>query len=470
MTEAAALRVEIEELTRAITRQTKLLNEMQTKLDLLQEELRSIPYPILTLPTEIISKICVHSLPTTGFCFQTDSAPIVHTRISRLWRAIAISTPALWTWVRAWMPEKGWKNIFGLLDLWFSRSGDLPLAVNISGDLGWTKASTADGFFAILQKYSPRIRSLKLNMSSEDLLRLDTFDFQWDSLKTFSFGLLYEITPTFTPVFTFLHTAATLRDVELSSMLPSMFDVPWANVAKFDGAFYTTRESLQVFDLLANAEDMELVMYAAPDDGREESPNPVVYENIRRFCITDQGSPNDLSHPLECFTFPQLITLELKDEIDGDALDLFFRRSRCPLQKLVLTSGEVLSDVSIDTFTQLPSLLDLTLCSPSQTFLGDLLREYAGQAGFLPNLECLAITCQFPDQISLDILVDYVGLKLKQRRESLPDAKLPKSLRLVTETTESMRYQFSERRLSVYRELRSEGVQVEIVGGDFVIF
>ncbi|KAJ6605306.1 hypothetical protein DFH09DRAFT_886391, partial [Mycena vulgaris] len=54
---------------------------------------------VLTLPPEITSEIFIHSVESNRWEDRTEatSTPLLLLQICRLWRATALSTPALWT-------------------------------------------------------------------------------------------------------------------------------------------------------------------------------------------------------------------------------------------------------------------------------------------------------------------------------------------------------------------------------------
>ncbi|KAJ7187330.1 hypothetical protein C8R46DRAFT_1059491 [Mycena filopes] len=62
------------------------------------EEEDPIPYPVLTLPNEIVSEIFIRVLPPYPECppWKGSLSPSLLTQICRKWREIALSTPELW--------------------------------------------------------------------------------------------------------------------------------------------------------------------------------------------------------------------------------------------------------------------------------------------------------------------------------------------------------------------------------------
>ncbi|KAJ7167777.1 hypothetical protein C8R46DRAFT_898531, partial [Mycena filopes] len=102
----AALRARIAELDSSIAE----LRPVQSRLKALEHERGSIQlqldaavYPVLTLPVEITSEIFLCCLPETSKyslrpTFKSPiEAPMLLLQICRTWRAIAISSPRLWT-------------------------------------------------------------------------------------------------------------------------------------------------------------------------------------------------------------------------------------------------------------------------------------------------------------------------------------------------------------------------------------
>ncbi|THH12776.1 hypothetical protein EW146_g7375 [Bondarzewia mesenterica] len=88
-------------------------------------------------PSEIVSEIFLECIDI-GEATLPDRAPILLTRVSRWWRAIALSTPHLWSYLRlrTRYADRGIKHLesyFAALQAWLSLSQSLPL----SFDLRW---------------------------------------------------------------------------------------------------------------------------------------------------------------------------------------------------------------------------------------------------------------------------------------------------------------------------------------------
>ncbi|KAJ6456439.1 hypothetical protein C8R45DRAFT_578346 [Mycena sanguinolenta] len=133
----AADRVRLLDLAAQIRNLKQSLSAMRAEQAEAQERLDNYKYPVLTLPNEITSEIFVHFLPIfpdapplTGL-----ASPTTLTHVCHKWRAIALTTPALWRAIRLCYKDRmrGYQ-LQRIADTWISRSGSCPLSIEI--DLG----------------------------------------------------------------------------------------------------------------------------------------------------------------------------------------------------------------------------------------------------------------------------------------------------------------------------------------------
>lgn len=90
------------------------------------------------LPLEVISEIFLQCLSYTGTHFvhgRRFSSPHVLSQVSRPWRNIALSTPALWSSLSIVYDRLVLRPHISLIKLWISRSGSVPLSFSIKVDL-----------------------------------------------------------------------------------------------------------------------------------------------------------------------------------------------------------------------------------------------------------------------------------------------------------------------------------------------
>ncbi|KAJ7062301.1 hypothetical protein C8F01DRAFT_1137114 [Mycena amicta] len=102
--------------------------------------------PLRRVPIDVIREIFVACLPEDRHCVMSaQEAPVLLGRICSSWRAIALSTPSLWStihiaepWLSRYSPATSFPRIATLFAArleaateWLSRSGSMPLSISI---------------------------------------------------------------------------------------------------------------------------------------------------------------------------------------------------------------------------------------------------------------------------------------------------------------------------------------------------
>ncbi|KAJ7778382.1 hypothetical protein B0H16DRAFT_1360355 [Mycena metata] len=127
--------------------------ELQMALEKLAEERESLVVymdgykalisPLRRLPLDIIQEIFLACIPTHRNCVMSASeAPVLLGRICSSWRAIAYSTPRLWTQIHLVEPNRFYgvdmpsveakaAQRFAATKMWLDRSGDCPLSISL---------------------------------------------------------------------------------------------------------------------------------------------------------------------------------------------------------------------------------------------------------------------------------------------------------------------------------------------------
>jgi hypothetical protein len=127
---------EIEARMEGLTSQIALLRVEKEEI---LGNLESVTYPVLTLPPEIVSEIFLHYVGSSPLRGKQD--PLRLASVCTVWRAIAISTHALWTYFCYTHPLHV-DSVANLLRCWLPRVGCLSMDLTVRLP-GGESASTA---------------------------------------------------------------------------------------------------------------------------------------------------------------------------------------------------------------------------------------------------------------------------------------------------------------------------------------
>ncbi|KAJ7233773.1 hypothetical protein C8J57DRAFT_160750 [Mycena rebaudengoi] len=127
------LRARLADISTSITRQRKVLEDLERGRADIQRQLNCLLDPIARLPVEISSEIFIHCLAVPGWReVDPTTAPLLLLRICTAWANIARSTPALWDTIYASFPRaKGFEHLF---DSYLARSQSRGLALTLGGE------------------------------------------------------------------------------------------------------------------------------------------------------------------------------------------------------------------------------------------------------------------------------------------------------------------------------------------------
>ncbi|KAK7001406.1 F-box domain-containing protein [Favolaschia claudopus] len=128
-------RIQFAELDAQILHLEHQLAELQSKRAVVKARLDASKYPVLTIPSEIISEIFLHFLPPYPQCppLTGVDSPTTLTHICSVWREIALSTPQLWRAITVADIDSGRLHI---AEAWLSQSGCHPLSLLVHDRIG----------------------------------------------------------------------------------------------------------------------------------------------------------------------------------------------------------------------------------------------------------------------------------------------------------------------------------------------
>jgi hypothetical protein len=171
LTTASGLRTRLQHIDAEICQLENSLQSLREARTGVLNELRSLIYPVLSLPFEITSQIFLHCLPkrledSIRPYPSLNEAPLVFTRVCRDWRTVAISTSTLWNHVRIELDsDDGLGHIdskwVALLDLWLQRSQPQPLSLTLSN---WSYTEPGEALLGVLDRQSRRWRNITFKL------------------------------------------------------------------------------------------------------------------------------------------------------------------------------------------------------------------------------------------------------------------------------------------------------------------
>ncbi|KAJ7236222.1 hypothetical protein C8J57DRAFT_138259 [Mycena rebaudengoi] len=162
----AVLRARLADISANITRQRKVLEDLERSRTDTQRQLNSMLDPIgARLPVEISSEIFILCLPDSGDRHPNPAtASLLLLRICTAWADIARSTPALWDTIHVQFPcPEGFENLF---HSYLARAQSRGLALTGEGGSGLTLDGRYDeDSFALLWPESalPNLKALTLH-------------------------------------------------------------------------------------------------------------------------------------------------------------------------------------------------------------------------------------------------------------------------------------------------------------------
>ncbi|KAJ7235401.1 hypothetical protein C8J57DRAFT_1530833 [Mycena rebaudengoi] len=153
----------------------------------LQSALARVVFPVLTLPTEIVSRIFIICRPTDSHLQPSRStAPLLVAQICRQWREIALETSELWASVYIRPVETRPNPPREFLATQLRRAKGFPLSLCLHSYPALVPSPNA-----LLQTYSSQLRHFSLTLSLTDVLDLQlNFKLQPPSLRKLTIGAI----------------------------------------------------------------------------------------------------------------------------------------------------------------------------------------------------------------------------------------------------------------------------------------
>jgi hypothetical protein len=307
------------------------LNQLYRENRVVQARLDGYKYPVLTLPTEIVSAVFVHFLPPYPPPFTGDQSPTCLTNICRRWRQIALETPELWRAIRFCVGKdsESFERERHIADIWLSRLPcSYPLSITINGYVFPDFVST---MVSALLPHRARWGYLKLLVP---LSTLPTINGPMPLLTHLDFALVNS-EDVGALVF---HDVPRLRTVVLDARVALRATLPWSRLTSLT-LRYIVEPSVCIPILQQTSNLVHCTLYFwANHNLMKRHWSDITFPFLEKLTFTSIGGGLEF---LDTFIVPGLRTLEVPERCLGsnpiDYLTSFISKSRCKLLKLHIT-------------------------------------------------------------------------------------------------------------------------------------
>ncbi|KAJ7623917.1 hypothetical protein DFH06DRAFT_1230588 [Mycena polygramma] len=323
--------------TRVVELQIQILHLERTLSDLrfehsqAQGRLDSYTYPVLTLPTEIVSEIFVRVLPPSPDFPRLfgPSSPTVLAQVCARWRGIALSTPQLWSAISSFDDCHAHREL-RIFKLWLQRSRLCPLSIRLGTGAAWANGKSVDA----VVPHRARWEYLQINLRAENL---GLFDGPMPLLQHLEFmvdsGL--DLLTDFS-----LHGMPVLRTLILHNVDALQVTFPWTQLTSLTFPGVNPFQCLPILMQTPNLVHCKLRVH--PHGGAEPRPG-IALPSLESLILTRADLGHSATDFLQNFVAPGLRRLEVSQSFLAPnpiaSLEALIPKSSCRLEELHLTDA-----------------------------------------------------------------------------------------------------------------------------------
>ncbi|KII89243.1 hypothetical protein PLICRDRAFT_40878 [Plicaturopsis crispa FD-325 SS-3] len=289
-------------------------------------------------------------------------------RICRLWRAVALATPRLWTalYLDLDKPSK-----LPISKLWLSRTGGCPLTLHAHlGAKYFTVGGASEPVLQVLMAYSPRWQSLTLQTSVESAKSLSAIRRRIPLLHHLKIRLVgCDESHSHVQVLSnaFEHAPA-LRNLNIEGgLLSTAVKLPWAQITCIYVAS-TNHGFSFLFQHLPSLRECVLDDRGIQRESLDASVVPSIQHSALESLVLLSDESNEVlfTAVVEHLTLPNLRELVVDSRTTRDvppSFASFLARSKCPLDKLSVRWSHTSQSFTnlIAGLAEIPSLSKLNL-------------------------------------------------------------------------------------------------------------
>ncbi|KAJ7073855.1 hypothetical protein C8F01DRAFT_3823 [Mycena amicta] len=336
----AADRTRLSDVEEEIQRFETHLAALHTEKEQIRRRLDEYAYPVLTLPNEITTEIFVHYLPPYPDYppFVGMGSPAHLLGICRLWRSIALHSPALWRSMK--LDETLSEHRVDIVQTWLKRSGSSPLSLHLNFSLDTVSVGRSELLQAVVAHRSRweyvdlRASAIQVSFISGPCPRLVR-------MTVTTWGLTGSV-----PLI-LVQNAHLLRSVSLWNIAYNTTSLPWAQLTSLSLRNTTLVESGPILRMAVNLLRCKLLVHGTGEGIQIQLPRLEVFSLINW---------SDEHECIDAFTLPSLRKLEVGQSVLGvhavERLQSLISRSECRLERLRIVSrpSERAGDPVVDAY------------------------------------------------------------------------------------------------------------------------
>ncbi|KAK6977955.1 F-box domain-containing protein [Favolaschia claudopus] len=306
----------------------RAISALETERDVTQARLNAYKYPVLTLPTEIVSEIFIHVLPPYPDCppLMGLHSPNTLARICSKWRGIALSTPRLWRAI-----QLQYKNhaipLFPqvqMFEVWTTRAASCPLSIYIDGAYPEFSSKAVKAVLA----HGARIEYLKLHVTLST-----TFTAALEESTPLLRGLELNFLTNITALK--LDDAPQLRTVVIDGHIAFQGSLPWDKLTSLTLTHVHTINCYPILRQTKNLVHCELRYPSYLDTMTDPPEQDVVLPSLESLSLLGAGKAKNL---LAALVVPALDKLAVTEDLMGNqplqVLHSLISKSQCQLQEV----------------------------------------------------------------------------------------------------------------------------------------
>ncbi|KAJ7023471.1 hypothetical protein C8F04DRAFT_1011464 [Mycena alexandri] len=343
----AADRARIADVKAKILELERSLSFLNEEKNLLQDRLDAYTYPVLILPSEIVSQIFVHFLPAYPETppMIGPSSPNVLGQLCRKWRDIALGTPVLWRVITLSL-RNGMRihQKLRLLESWLQRSRSCLLSINIDigGDSGNVDQELLAHFILAIAVHSGRWEHLRLHSTSlAPPFPPTTAPLPFLRTLSMSARLPAAEDSRKTSLITALPTAPLLRNLAIAFWGEhSISFYPWSQLTAFSGHSIMPHQCVDVLGQALSLVHCELFINWEAAGVPQTSRPAITLPHLETLILTGRLHSDISWNFLAIFTLPALQKFQVAEHLlqrdPVNSLKSLISRSKCSVQELEL--------------------------------------------------------------------------------------------------------------------------------------